>query len=155
MTSSRKRARPGDVIEVVTPSGLAYVQYVGKHPKYGDAIRVLPGFFQEQPRDWSALLAQEGYVTFYPLNAAVSQELVTVAASEAILPGKGMPSVWRRAGWRNEDGKAVLWFICEGDKETRRPGLSEEEKRLPIMAIWNHEFLVTRMVGEWRPERDS
>ncbi len=154
MASSRKRAQPGAVIEVVTPRGLAYVQYVGKHPKYGDAIRVLPGFFPEQPRDWSALLAQEGYVTFYPLNAAVSQGLVRVTSSEAILPGKGMPNVYRRAGWRNEDGKAVLWFICEGNKETRRQELSDEERRLPIMAIWNHEFLVERLGDGWRPEQE-
>lgn len=154
MASPRKRARPGDMLEVATPRGLAYVQYVGKHSEYGDAIRVIPGFFQKQPQDWNALLAQEGYFTFYPVSAAVSQGLVRVAASAAIPSGKEMPSTYRRAGWITREGKTTMWFICEGTKETRRTELSDEERRLPIYAIWNHEFLVERLVDEWRPEQD-
>jgi hypothetical protein len=142
------------MLEVVTPRGLAYLQYVGKHPKYGDAIRVLPGFFQEQPQEWNALLSQEGYFTFYPVSAAVSQEVVRIAANEAIPPGKEMPSTYRRAGWTTSEGEVTMWFICEGAQETRRTKLSEQERRLPIFEIWNHEFLVGRMVEEWRPEHE-
>ena len=154
MTSTRKRTRLGDLLEVVTPRGFAYVQYVGKHPEYGDAIRILPGFFQKPPGDWSALLSQEGYFTFYPVSAAVSQELVRVAANEVIPAGKELPALFRRAGWVTREGKVTVWFICDGARETRRAELSEEERRLPIFAIWNHEFLVSRLVEEWRPEMD-
>src|SRR5688500_16504040 len=45
MTTRRKRARPGDVLEVRTSRGLAYVHYTSRHPEYGDAIRVLPSLF--------------------------------------------------------------------------------------------------------------
>jgi len=33
--------------------------------------------------------------------------------------------------------------------------LSEEERRLPIAAIWNHEFLVQRVSEGWRPEMEG
>ena len=154
MAASRKRARQGDIIEVKTPRGLAYAQYCGKHAKYGDAIRVLPGFFPARPKDWEALLAQEGYFTFYPVGAAVSQGLVEVAASASIPTGRELPSTYRRAGWRTPEGKVTAWRICDGPKEVLRTDLSAEEKRLFIAAIWNHEFLVERLVAEWRPDQE-
>jgi hypothetical protein len=148
--------RPGDILEVPTPRGLAYVQYTARHPEYGAAIRVFPGlFFQVRPKDWSTLLSHESYFTFYPAGSAAWQGLVEIVANLPLPPEGGLPPRFRRAGWRNKEGKATLWFICEGDQETRRAELSAEEKRLSIAAIWNHEFLVDRLVEEWRPEQDS
>ncbi len=155
MAASPKRAKPGDVLEVQTPRGLAYVQYAGKHPEYGDAIRVLPGFFQTRPQDWSALLAQEGYFTFYPVGAAVSQKLVAIASRQPIPPGRELPTRHRRSGWISPEGKIALWFIVDGAQETKRTELSEEEKRLFIASMWNHAFLVGRIVDEWRPEQQT
>jgi hypothetical protein len=155
MAAAPKRAKPGDVLEVRTPRGLAYVQYAGKHPKYGDAIRVLPGFFQTRPQDWRALLSQEGYFTFYPVGAAVSQKLVEIASRQQIPPGRELPTRHRRSGWITPEGKVTLWFIVDGEQEIRRTELSEEEKRLFIASIWNHAFLVGSLVDEWRPELES
>lgn len=152
MAASRKRAKLGDVLEVSTPRGLAYVQYAGKHPSYGAAIRVLPGFFQERPKDWSALLAQEGYFVFYPVGIAVSQGIVEVAARLAIPPGRELPTVYRRSGYITPEGKITAWLICDGEKETLRRELSPEERKLFIAAMWNHAFLVGRIVDEWHPE---
>jgi hypothetical protein len=154
MAASRKRARQGDIIEVKTSRGLAYAQYCAKHPKYGDAIRVLPGFFHARPKDWRALLSQEGYFTFYPVGAAVSQGLVELVASLPVPAGHELPSTYRRAGWRTPEGKVTAWLICDGAKEVLRTELTADEKRLFIAAIWNHEFLVERLVAEWRPEQE-
>jgi hypothetical protein len=153
MTPPRKRVRLGDILEVSTPRGLAYVQYAGKHPEYGHAIRVLPGFFQARPRDWSTLLSQQGYFTFYPVSAAVSQELITIAASHPIPPGSELPSTFRRRGAIAPDGKVMTWIIFDGERETLRTALSAEEKHLSIASIWNHAFLVERLVEEWTPDK--
>ncbi len=73
MTTRRKRARPGDILEVSTPRGLAYIHYTARHSEYGDAIRGLPGFFATRPVGFTALASSpEAYFTFYPAVAAVS-----------------------------------------------------------------------------------
>jgi hypothetical protein len=154
VVSSRKQARPGDILEVNTPRGLAYVQYAGKHPKYGTAIRVLPGFFAVRPKDWTALIAQEGYFTFYPVGVAVSQGAVAIAANQPVPPGRELPTRFRRAGWRTPEGRVTTWLICEGAQERLRTELSGEERRLFIASIWNHEFLVERLVEEWHPVQE-
>jgi hypothetical protein len=144
----------GDILEVSTPRGLAYVQYAGKHPEYGDAIRVLPGFFKARPREWSTIVTQEGYFAFYPAMAAVSQGLVLIAANHPIPRGHELPSIFRRRGARTPDGKVLTWIIFDGENETLKTTLSPEEKRLSIASIWNHAFLVERLVGEWRPDKE-
>lgn len=155
MTPRRKRARPGDVLEVSTPRGLAYIHYAARDSEYGDGIRVLPGFFATRPADFTALVSNpEAYFTFYPASAAVSQKLVEVVASIPLPRGQGLPPVHRRAGARSREGQVLAWFICEGAKETLVRELSEEQRHLPIAAIWNHEALIYYLTQEWRPEQD-
>ena len=151
MAASRKRAKPGDIIEVRTPRGLAYVHYTARHPEYGDAIRVLPGFFETRPESWSTLVAQEGYFTFYAVSAAVSQGLVEIAAHQPIPSGRELPSKSRRYGWVTPAGEVKTWLINDGTHDVMRTELSEEERRLFIASMWNHAFLVERLVAEWHP----
>ncbi|MFL5359040.1 ribonuclease E inhibitor RraB [Archangium sp.] len=155
MTTRRKRARPGDILEVQTPRGRAYVQYTGKHSEYGDAIRVLPGFFAIRPADFMALVSRpEAYFTFYPASAAVSQGLVEIVAGQPVPQGQVFPAVYRRAGASNRQGRVLAWMICEGTKETLVRELSEEQRLLSIASIWNHEALIYYLTQEWRPEQD-
>lgn len=156
MTTGRKRARPGDILEVSTPRGLAYVHYSAKDPEYGDAIRVLPGFFTTRPADFTLLASNpEAYFTFYPAVAAVSQGLVEVVARVPVPPGQGLPSVYRRPGASARDGRILAWLICEGAKETLVRELSEEQLHLPVAAIWMHDTLVSYLTEEWRPEHEK
>lgn len=155
MAVSRKRARSGDIIEVRTPRGLAYAHYTAKHPEYGEAIRVLPGFFEARPEDWSTLLAHEGYFTFYPVGPAVSQGLVEIAANQPILPGREVPSTFRRYGWITREGQVKTWLINDGTRDIVRTELSAEERRMPLAEVWNHAFLIERLVEEWHPEQET
>jgi hypothetical protein len=49
----------------------------------------------------------------------------------------------------------TTWFICDGEQETRRETLGPEDLKLFIASIWNHAYLVDRIVEEWRPEQDD
>jgi hypothetical protein len=90
-----KRLRPGDVLEVRLPEGLGYLLCVGTHPEYGDAITVSPAVVSQRP-SVTVDLFEEGYVTFYPARAALSQGLVMVVGR---LPARALP---RRIGtYRN------------------------------------------------------
>lgn len=155
MTTRRKRVRPGDILEVRTSRGLAYVHYTGRHPEYGDAIRVLPGLLASRPADFMTLVNHpEAYFTFYPAGAAVSQGLVEIAAEHPVPRGEVFPAVYRREGASNREGRVLAWLICEGTKETLVRELSEEQRLLPIASIWNHEALLHYLTREWRPEQD-
>jgi hypothetical protein len=145
-----KRPKPGDVLELATPDGLIYLHYLGKHPEYGDGVAVSPTR-QARRVTPSPDLFRAGYVTFYPVLAAVSQGLVTVIGH---LASPGLPKRLRRPGARS--GRRVETWIIEDDfGEIVKRQLSEEEQALPIAAIWNHELLIQRVAEGWRPEMEG
>jgi hypothetical protein len=151
-TARRKRARPGDILEVKLPDGLAYLHYVGKHPDYGDAIVVSPTKHQTRPGATDHLF-DDGYVTFYPVTAAVHQGFVTVIG-HAKVPPHVPPTRFRRPGVYSERG-VETWVIEDETGDQVRTKLSDAERLLPIAAIWNHEFLLGRIDSGWRPESEG
>jgi hypothetical protein len=156
MTKRRKRARIGDVLEVSTPRGLAYLHYTYfTYEPYFEAIRVLPGFFATRPADFTALVTDpRAFFAFYPVRPAVSQGLVEVVAHHPVPPDQAFPAVYRRAGARSREGRVLAWLIFEGTKQTLVRELSEEQRYLPIDRIWMHDSMVSALTREWRPEQD-
>lgn len=150
MTERRKRAKPGDILELRVDDHFAYLHYIGKHPEYGDAILV-GSLLKERQASITAQIFSRGYVAFYPAVSAVAQGLVEVVAQ---LPPPKLPERLRRAGARS--GSCVdTWIIEDESGEIVKAQLSEEELRLPIAAIWNHELLVQRISEDWDPSREG
>jgi hypothetical protein len=147
----RKRAKPGDVLELKTANRCAYLQYIGRHLEYGDAVLVSPKLYSS-PTAVTGELFSNAYVTFYPLTAAVAEGLVEVVGHLA--PPK-LPQRLRRPGAIS--GRQVETWVIEDDagEEVVRRKLSEEELRLPIASIWNHEFLIQRITEGWNPSEEG
>jgi hypothetical protein len=136
----------GDVLVADSPGGAVYVQYVGTHPDYGDAVRIEPRVRQSPP---SALddLFHDGYFTFYPARLAVKKGLMQIVGRAA---APRMPTIWRRAGVRR--GTVIdTWVIEEetGEQVTRE--LTPAQRLLPIAAVWNHAMLLERVAAGWHP----
>jgi hypothetical protein len=153
MAARTKRPRPGDLLRVQVDDGAALLHYLGKHPEYGDAVRVLRSdSFPQGASDREALLAT-GYVTFYPLMAAARQGLVSVVGHcDSTVK---IPATLRRPGWRGKDGTVHAWVIEHDGRDVLTRSLTEEQRALPIAAIWNHEMLCLRIREGWRPETDG
>ena len=139
----------GDVLCAQTTDGAVYVQLVGTHPVYGDAVRVDPRVHGSLP----ALddLFHDGYFTFYPARMAVKKGLMRVAGHCAAPP---MPGIWRRAGARR--GTAIeTWVIEAPDGEQVTRDLTSAQRLLPIAAIWNHALLLERVTAGWDPTQSD
>jgi len=64
-----KKAKLGDIVEVKTPAGLGYVQYVHEGGTRGQLVRVLPGLYDHRPSNLAELARQkELYFVFLILN---------------------------------------------------------------------------------------
>jgi len=150
MAPQRKRARVGDILELEAGGHFAYLQYIGKHPEYGDAVLVSPRLQPRQPSVTENIFS-DGYVAFYPVTAAASQGLVKVVGH---VSPPALPSRLRRAGVRSGP-RVDTWIIEDESGEVVKAKLSEEELKFPIAAIWNHDLLIQRVAEGWTPQREG
>jgi hypothetical protein len=152
-----KRVRIGDIIEIATARGLAYVQFSHKHVRYGALLRVLPGFYDERPRDFSKIVKQpESYVAFLPLQAAVGRHIFGVVGNLPV-PDFAKPfPLFRAAGLIDPaTRKAQAWWLWDGEREWRVGELTPEQRKLPLRGIWNDTLLVERIEAGWTPVADK
>ncbi len=150
--TSRVRPRPGDVIEIETPRGLAYAQYAHKHATHGALLRVLPGLFESRPTDFSEMVQQaERFLAFFPLGAACNRGIVRVVAEERLpLSARTFPVF--RHGLADANGHVKLWFLWDGQREWQVEKLSPEQRKLPLQpGVWNDTLLIERIVSDWSP----
>src|SRR5258706_15256277 len=94
MEAQHKRAKPGDILRLNTPKGFAYLQYIGRHPEYGDAVLINP-VLGERP---SGQPFSSGYVAFYPVSAAAARRIVEIV--DHLTPPR-LPQRLRRPGARS------------------------------------------------------
>ena len=150
MARQRSNVKPGDVFEVEVGNQFAYLHYIGKHSHYGDAVMVGTKLHDCRAAV-SAELFSGGYVTFYPVMAAVAQKLVSVVGHSSPVP---LPKRFRRPGAIVE--RRVKTWIVDGDAgDTVKSKLSDEDLHLPIASIWNHEYLIQRLAEGWNPLQEG
>ena len=151
---SRVRPRLGDVIEIQTSRGLAYAHYSHEHkepPRYGSLLRVLPGFHQSRPADFSEIVQQPSdFSAFFPLGAACNRKLVTIVANEPIAARHMKFPTFR--GRMSTDHP---WWLWDGVKSWKVGSLTEKQlAELPPSGVWNDTLLIQRIEQGWRHADD-
>lgn len=146
------RRNPGDVFEITTPKGFAYLQQVLRDPLMGDLVRVLPGIYESRPLGLNIVTdRKELFFTFFPVGAALARKIVRkIGASPLPVGLQSMPPM-RNAGGRTPEGKVLNWRLLEGNEERLVEKLTEEQKDWSIRAIWNDTLLVERIIEGWMP----
>jgi hypothetical protein len=159
----KKRAKIGDICEIRTQKGLAYVQYTHDGGNMGQLVRVLPGFFSARPTDFVHLAAQkELYFIFYTLNYALRDGQTEVVSHQSV-PVWARPSpLMRWQGAEDKNGKPIAWKIFDAstpltvEAHQRTPFVREltaEQEKLSVHALWPHPVMVRKLERGWIPER--
>lgn len=144
----------GDLLEVPTPRGLAYAQYINKHQNYGALLRVFKALHESRPHDIKDAIGEVQFVCFFPLQAAIRQGIVSVVGNAPVPSADRVFPTFRAGVVDPSIGKVSSWWFWDGEREWRVGTLSPEQRRMPIRGIWNDTLLVERIVSGWRPEHD-
>jgi hypothetical protein len=146
----RKRLVGGEILEVPVGDRFGYVQFLGEHREYGDAILVSPALHDRQAHFPTGFFSK-GYVTFYPAANSVARKMVEVVAKAS---PPSLPKRFRRPK-AERDGAVDAWVIEGGWRNVVKQTLTDEERKLPIADVWQHEALRERIANGWTPEKDS
>lgn len=150
----RKRAKVGDVVEITTPKGFAYAQYTHKHSMFGALLRVLPGTYNKRLQEFEDLLQHPVFSTFFPLQAAINKDIVTVIRNYPV------PEMLRefplfRVPMRDlTTGQIRSWWLWDGEREWPVGDLTRDQYVLPIREVINDTLLIERIVAGWTPEQE-
>ncbi len=145
-----KRAKIGDVIQILTSSGVAYAQFTHKHQKYGALLSVFDGFHYERSNkiNFSQVVSENpAFNAFFPLQTALNDRLLSVVANVPVADcNKEFPT------FRSNDNSGP-WWIWDGKKETMlERDLTSSEKRYSRGGIISAPLLLERIENGYRPE---
>ncbi len=158
-----KKPKIGDICEIKTPAGLAYVQYTHDGGTSGELVRVLPGLYENHVSDLASLARQkELYFVFYIMNYALRTGQAKVVSNQPVPEWAKAHPMMRHAAAFDDFRRVIRWRIISAAsrltlEELRRTPLltqlTPEQERLSILEIWPHIAMVKNLARRWTPER--
>jgi len=153
-----KRIKFGDIIEIKTSKGYGYMQYTHKDSMLGNLVRVFKGIYIKPLEDLQVLEDKEiQFTTFFPLQTAVNQNIVTVIANKKVRKDlQPFPLLKSMLAQDKETWKAKSWELWDGEKVIGliRPPLTQEQINLPISEVINDTLLIERIDSGWTTKLD-
>jgi hypothetical protein len=149
-----KRAKIGDVVEITTKNGYSYAHFTHKHPTHGALLKVFNRNYPQRPDRFIGVVEGEpDFMCFFPLAAAVSRGIVTIAANvELSEQARNFPVF--RGGLEGDDRKVKSWWLWDGEREWCVGQLTDEQKGLSVRQVLNDAALVDRIEAGWTPKMD-
>lgn len=138
---------PGDIVEIETPYGMAYVQVTHDHPSYPQVVRVLPGLHPVRP-DLDALVRQKApFVAMVQLSddgSAAIRKVANAPIAEADRPFPTFKMEIREKieGVRNA---VAYWWFWDGDSLAYNDDPTPEQRQLPLREVLSIRELVLRL----------
>jgi hypothetical protein len=157
-----RKPKVGDVAEIRTPEGLAYIQYTHDGKGNGELVRVLPGLYDSRPNLEALVLQRELYFIFYTLKYAMRDKQSEIVCN-LLVPDWARPEpLMRHASGRTSEGKITGWRIMPAlspltidflKRTSVIRELTQEQKRLSIYVLRPHPSMVKELARGWTPER--
>jgi hypothetical protein len=139
----------GDIFEIVTPIGKAYLHYIYKDQSIGDMIRVLPGVYSERPDSFDQIAgSKERYMVFFPVSAANKRKIIEQVG---YYPATGFTKPDYMRTEHTVRGEFLGWHIINTETWQRQlvKKLSSEQKELSPWGVWNDTLLIERLSNNW------
>lgn len=151
----KKRPKIGDILEMATRRGLAYIQITHVDTAMGFLIRVIQGHFDERPANPEALAGRPTqFVTFFPVAHALTEGILSAAGTAGVPVSDRAFPVFRVPGEVDRSGRVLNWLLWDGNTHKNIGQLRPEQRNLPIEGIWNDTLLRERIESEYTPAKD-
>ncbi|VVE34563.1 hypothetical protein PEP31012_03853 [Pandoraea eparura] len=148
-------AKLGDVFRIKTKFGFAYFQFTKRDKLMGSLIRVFPNRFNLQEDEIKDLInSQTNFWIFFPVSAAEKQGIIEKILHAPIPDHSSTFPLFRNGIANSATGKVTNWWFWDGEKEWKVGVISNEQRKLPILAAWNDTLLIKRIEDGWLPEKD-
>ena len=151
-----KRVQIGEVFEIPTACGLAYAQYTHQCKPFGGLIRVFDPLFSKRPSVFFDLVQQEPrFSTFFPVVAAINRSIFEVVGDAPIAKHNQLFPTFRNGVTDPITKRVAVWWFWDGEKEWKVGDITPEQRKMPLLAVWNASMLVKKIETGWTPSSDQ
>ncbi len=141
--------QPGDIVEIETTAGLAYVQLTHTHPSYPPVVKFLKGPFQKRPEAVTGLAREASPIAMVPLSGVLKKlglkharvGTVEIPRAEGEFPIFRMPI-------RDKKGEIIYWWFWDGKGLTYTTELMQQQEKLPMREIMSAERFLDQLVAD-------
>lgn len=138
----------GDILEVRTAKGLAYLQVALRNATFGEFVRILPGIFSERPGDLEMLAKKDAtFSTFFPASYATGEGLLEKIGHADVPENDQVLPLMRMGVDRDGSGSILSWSLFDGEKQVAAK-MAEDERELPIVSVPSFDVLQRMITGE-------
>jgi hypothetical protein len=144
-----RRIQIGDIFEINTSKGKAYLHYIHNNKLEGAVIRVLQGLYSERPEKFEELVtSEERYIISFPLSVATKRKIVENVGHYPA-SNFSVPRIMRST--HKIGNEFIGWFLIDCETNQRRlvKSLTPEQKKLSPWGIWNDTLLIERLENDW------
>lgn len=140
---------PGDMVQIDTGAGLAFLQVTHNHPSYPEVVRALDGLHAARPGDLAALAAgKTAFTGLIPLG----QMLATGRLKGQRLGRFPLPEAARtfptfRTPIRDRQGDVVYWWFWDGVGLQYSADPGPEAENLPLREVIGAQDLLARLTA--------
>ncbi|AJE47678.1 hypothetical protein [Celeribacter indicus] len=141
---------PGDIIEIQTEKGLAYVQLTHLHPSYPPVVKFLKGRYKDRPDNVLSLSGKgEETVAMVPLSGVLRKlNLPHAKVGEAEIPHGERKFPTFRTPIRDKQGQIIYWWFWDGRGLTYSSELDEVQESLPLREVMSSERFLERLLED-------
>lgn len=150
-----KRVKIGDVIEFSIDGNYSYALFTHKHRTFNALLRVNNIQFKERPTNFFGLFNDQppSFSTFFPLQAAVNRDLVTIVENIDVPKYLSPFPIFRcSAGFNFSSSKTLTWYLWDGENEKEFGCLTPEIQKLPTRGISNDTYIIEKIKQNWLDE---
>jgi len=141
---------PGDIVEIPTPEGNAYVQVTHDHASYPQTVRVLPGRHRERPDNFDFLVRLKSeFVAMVMLDQAIGNMRIKaekVANTDVPSDYKTFPTF--RMPIRDKQGGIAYWWLWDGEGLSYTTELDEKTSDLPMREVMAMDRFMEKLASQ-------
>lgn len=149
------KVKIGDIFEINTGVGLAYLHYIHKDDVLGELIRILPRVNNDRPTSLEEFIhVEESFMVFFPLSAAYRQKIVERVGYFTANHFEKPKNMRTKHIIR---GEFLGWHIIDTETWKRElvKTLTPEQKKFSPWGVWNDTLLIENLASGWTLENWS
>lgn len=139
--------QPGDIIEISTEKGLAYVQVTHRHQAYPEVIRVLNGVYPKRPDNLEKLAGEDTALTaMIPLYGAMKRgDIKGEHIGRARVPKAAETFPTFRMPIRDKKGGIAYWWFWDGDGLSYDANPDPSFEKMPMRDVTTADRLMEKL----------